>query len=84
MRALVFMFVFTYGLLIVLVIGLTSENRQLKFDLATAQTYVQNPCEMQQRLKDAGYYTGKIDGKIGPETEKAYCNWAAAQYFKEK
>jgi peptidoglycan hydrolase-like protein with peptidoglycan-binding domain len=28
--------------------------------------------ELQQTLKDAGYYQGRIDGRIGPETLKAW------------
>ena len=84
MRVLVFMFIVSWGFLIILVIGFISENIELKHQLKEAQTTIQNPCEIQQRLKDAGYYNGKIDGIIGHETEKAYCNWQAAQYFKEQ
>jgi len=85
MRALIFMFIVSWGLLILLVTGFVCENRELKYQLSQRQTriYVQNPCEAQQILKDAGYYHGRIDGIWGKETEKAYCNWAAAQYFKE-
>lgn len=30
-----------------------------------------NAVELQQKLKDSGYYEGEVDGKIGPVTKKA-------------
>ena len=44
--------------------------------------YVQNPYEAQERLKEQGWYSGSIDGKWGPQTDKAYGHWCAVQAFK--
>jgi len=38
--------------------------------------------ETQEALKELGYYHGKIDGIWGPKTERAFCNYQAAKYFK--
>jgi hypothetical protein len=45
--------------------------------------YVQNIFEIQQRLKDQGFYAGRVDGIWGAETDKAYCDWCAVREFKE-
>ena len=44
--------------------------------------HIQNIFEIQQLLTDAGYYSGPVDGKWGKLTDRAYCDWCAAQYFK--
>ncbi len=44
--------------------------------------HIQNIYEIQQRLYEAGYYEGEIDGKWGQLTEQAYCDWCASGYFK--
>ncbi|MBE3145018.1 MAG: peptidoglycan-binding protein [Planctomycetes bacterium] len=44
--------------------------------------HIQNIFEIQQLLTDAGYYAGPVDGKWGKLTDRAYCDWCAAQYFK--
>ena len=38
--------------------------------------------EIQTALKNAGYYTGNIDGKIGPLTNKAIKDFQAANNLK--
>lgn len=38
---------------------------------ATAPETVAAPTEIQTALKNAGYYQGSIDGKIGPKTKEA-------------
>lgn len=38
--------------------------------------------EIQTALKSAGYYNGKIDGKIGPRTKKAIKEFQAAKGLK--
>ena len=44
--------------------------------------YIQNIFEIQEKLKEQGFYKGKIDGKWGQLTDKAYCDWCATQEFK--
>jgi len=44
--------------------------------------YVMPPCEAQRRLKDQGFYQGRIDNIWGPKTSKAYANWSAAPEFE--
>lgn len=41
--------------------------------------YVQPPCEAQRRLKEQGFYRGKIDNIWGPESDKAYCDKCAVE-----
>jgi hypothetical protein len=43
--------------------------------------YIQPPCEAQRRLKEQGFYHGKIDNIWGPESDEAFCNWCAVQTF---
>ena len=38
--------------------------------------------EIQTALKNAGYYMGAIDGKIGPQTKKAITDFQAANNLK--
>jgi hypothetical protein len=38
--------------------------------------------ELQQELKDAGYYAGKIDGKIGNETLKAWDRYTCDKEYE--
>jgi len=45
--------------------------------------HISNITEIQEQLRDAGYYNGAIDGKWGKQTEAAHNNWCAAQYFKK-
>ena len=45
--------------------------------------HISNITEIQEQLRDAGYYNGTIDGKWGPQTDRAYCDYCAAQYFKK-
>jgi len=46
--------------------------------------HISNITEIQEQLRDAGYYNGFIDGKWGPQTDRAYCNYQAAKYFKKE
>jgi len=45
--------------------------------------HISNIAEIQEQLRDAGYYPGPIDGKWGPQTDRAYCDYQAAEYFKK-
>lgn len=45
---------------------------------------VMSPAESQQQLKDLGYYTGRIDSKWGPLTDKAYCNYMADRLWTKE
>lgn len=38
--------------------------------------------ETQQQLKDAGYYHGRIDYIWGKNTERAYCEYKAAESLR--
>ncbi|MBF0490585.1 MAG: peptidoglycan-binding protein [Candidatus Omnitrophica bacterium] len=40
------------------------------------------PKQIQQALKNAGFYTGKIDGNIGPKTKKAVEEFQAQNGLK--
>ena len=42
-----------------------------KLPLPPAGPFKPTPTEIQSALKNAGFYTGEIDGKIGPKTKKA-------------
>ena len=37
---------------------------------------------IQERLQELGYYEGKIDGKFGPQTQKAYDRYTCETYGK--
>jgi len=71
---------------VVLSIAYVKERREQRVILVPVQdpNYVQGICEAQERLKAQRLYNGRIDGVWGKETEKAYCDWAAIQTFKEK
>ena len=43
--------------------------------------HISNITEIQEQLRDAGYYSGPIDGTWGPKTDRAYCDWCASQSF---
>lgn len=43
--------------------------------------HISNITEIQEQLRDAGYYNGPIDNKWGPKTDRAYCDYCAAQSF---
>jgi len=58
-------------------------SRALETSLESARTHIPNISEVQERLKEAGYYDGPIDGKWGKQTDQAWCNWSAARYFKK-
>ena len=45
--------------------------------------HISNITEIQEQLRAAGYYHGAVDGKWGPQTDRAYCDWCAAQSFKK-
>jgi len=50
----------------------------------TDPNYVQNVYEAQERLRQQGLYDGRIDGKWGGATDKAYCDWCAIQCFEKE
>jgi len=58
-------------------------QKQVKIIRVPDPNYVQNPYEAQERLKAQGLYDGKIDGIWGKETDRAYCDWAAMQEFRQ-
>ena len=60
----------------------TTKTKGVEIELIELRAYIPNICEIQQKLNEAGYYDGNIDGIWGKETDTAYCNWAAAQHFK--
>ena len=39
--------------------------------------------QLQESLQEAGYYSGKIDGRFGPESRAAWDNWEN-DYLNEK
>ena len=76
------------GLLCIIAIAIYCQNAHLKARPAEIvyvadPNYVQNPYEAQERLKAQGYYNGEIDGRWGPETDRAYCDWCAVKAIKE-
>ena len=71
------------GLAIVAAVGLYCHLSQPQAP-EPEPVHIQNVFEIQELLTDAGYYAGPIDGKWGPQTDMAYCNWCAAQYFKKE
>ena len=47
--------------------------------------YVQNIYEAQKRLKEQGFYKGKVDGKWGSLLQdRAYCDYCAVKAIKEE
>ncbi|MDD2680219.1 MAG: peptidoglycan-binding domain-containing protein [Candidatus Omnitrophica bacterium] len=46
--------------------------------LPPAGPYKPTPVEIQTALKNTGFYTGAIDGKIGPKTKKAVAEFQKA------
>ena len=51
--------------------GLASDSQSQKLPLPPGPPYKPTDVEVQTALKNAGYYAGEIDGKIGPMTKKA-------------
>jgi peptidoglycan hydrolase-like protein with peptidoglycan-binding domain len=53
-------------------------------DAAAAVAGVEKPTgkQIQQALKNAGFYAGKIDGEIGPKTKKAIESFQAQNGLK--
>ena len=49
---------------------------------AAVATNKPTPQQIQQALKNAGFYTGKIDGNIGPKTKKAIEEFQAQNGLK--
>jgi len=68
------------GLAIIAAVGLYCHLSQPQAP-EPAPVHISNITEIQEQLRDAGYYDGAIDGHWGPQTERAYCNWCASQYF---
>lgn len=56
----------------------------LKDSLAPEKTVAEKPTktEIQTALKNAGFYTGEVDGKFGPQTKKAVEEFQAANNLK--
>ncbi len=50
--------------------------------LPPAGPYKPSPVEIQTALKNAGFYAGAIDGKIGPKTKKAVAEFQKANGLK--
>jgi peptidoglycan hydrolase-like protein with peptidoglycan-binding domain len=50
----------------------------------TTSAVPENPSveNIQQALKNAGFYTGKVDGKLGPKTKKAIQDFQAKNSLK--
>jgi len=73
------------GLAIISAVGLYCHQSQPVAPDATVKEYltvhISNITEIQEQLRDAGYYKGPIDSKWGPKTDRAYCDWCAAQSF---
>jgi murein L,D-transpeptidase YcbB/YkuD len=44
--------------------------------------YKPTPIEIQTALKNAGFYTGTVDGKLGPKTKKAVAEFQKANGLK--
>jgi len=65
--------------------GLPDEVRGLSLE-TSAQTPAQperlSPRQIQAALKNAGYYKGTIDGKIGPKTKEAVRSFQKAKGLK--
>jgi hypothetical protein len=81
------------GIILIVIIGYWTKqasNKPIKASSRPATgriayadpNYVQNVYEAQERLKTQGFYHGKIDGKWGKLTDKAYCDWSAVQEFR--
>ena len=72
------------GIIIILAVGMYCQSRQMsKVEPAiVTEPHISNITEIQEQLRDAGYYSGRIDGKWGKLTDRAYCNWCASKSFK--
>ena len=72
------------GLAIIAAVGLYCHLSQpVVIEPVPQPIHISNITEIQEQLRDAGYYIGVIDGKWGPQTDRAYCNYCASQYFKK-
>ena len=73
------------GMAIIAAVGLYCHLSQLQAPEPVVKeyltTHISNITEIQEQLRDAGYYNGEIDGKWGKLTDRAYCDWCAAQSF---
>jgi hypothetical protein len=63
------------GGMFILAMGLYCENQHLKTAPQEIMTVPFGPCELQEFLKEQGYYQGPIDGKLGKLSREAYENW---------
>lgn len=54
-----------------ILVGQTKQMSEYKTKQAKAVTTAPTNKDIQTALKNAGYYTGAIDGKIGPKTKDA-------------
>lgn len=73
------------GLLCVAAIGLgtwyLSTKEQAPKIVIREDTKIRCISETQEQLRNAGFDID-IDGKWGPETDRAYCDYQAKQYFE--
>jgi len=53
-----------------------------EFYHANGSVRILTPKQIQQALKKAGYYTGTVDGKIGPKTKDAIIRFQRARGLK--
>ena len=58
-------------------------QKQVKIIRVPDPSYVMNPFEAQERLKAQGLYDGKIDGIWGEKTDRAYCDYMAANSMRK-
>jgi hypothetical protein len=70
-----------FGLIFVWGIGKVCETIQARQGLRrNTQALLISPEELQQRLKDLGYYGGEVDGIVGPKTLTAWNKAINQQY----
>ena len=61
-----------FSLVLVVLCGTGFSPAFAELNSASSQEVSQaDPTEIQKALTEAGFYKGKIDGKIGPQTKKA-------------
>lgn len=82
MKTLKAFFTFLVGLSFVVAVGVYCANSTPTIVYIHDPNYIQPPCEAQRRLKEQGFYEGRIDNIWGPESDRAFCNWCAVQEFE--
>lgn len=67
------------GCIVIMAMYCIIKTQESKVVYIIDPNYIQSPFEAQERMKEQGFYNGKIDGIWGPESDRGFCNYMAKQ-----